>query len=59
MAVLTNAIVKSTSPLRIVSEIDPTHQVGATSLSTYTPVVGDRVQVRLRTPRPPVIQGKL
>ncbi|MBN9607859.1 MAG: hypothetical protein BGO26_06795 [Actinobacteria bacterium 69-20] len=52
----TDAWVTSTSPLMVVTKCATT-ACPADKLASTTPAVGDRVQVTLRNPRPPLVQG--
>lgn len=54
------ATVTATSPLTVVMDGDAAAvNVPAKSYSGYTPVVGDRVRLELRTPLPPQVVGKV
>lgn len=53
------ATVATTSPLTVTFDGDAVTQVPAKRITDYTPVVGDRVRVELRTPLPPQIVGKV
>lgn len=59
MARFETGYVTSTSPLRVVTLLDTDHPMPAETLDTYTPTQGDRVQLRLRTPDVPLIQGRV
>lgn len=53
------ATVNTTSPLTVLMDLDSVNAIPAATVSSYTPTIGDRVHLQLRTPRAPLIIGSV